>query len=130
MLNFFKLFFNFLTNIIGQFPAHHAPPPHQFGPYPYPPNTSQPPASLLHPPTTRAPSIDTPTPATDPRSPAHSSGSASPYGTQGSRPQSYGSNDDERPRSETTTGIGTGSNTGEFSGLVSYFSSQQDDLNS
>lgn len=104
------------------------PHPHQFGPYSYPPGSQSTPTSHLHPSTATNPSNATSAPASvaENRSPAHSSGSASPYhsAAQGARtPQSYGSNDEDQPRA------GSGSNSGEFSGLVSYFSSQHDDLN-
>lgn len=110
---------------IGQYPPpHHIAAAHQFGPYPYP---GGPPPSASGPP---------PGPTTENRSPAHSTSSAgSPYQPPGNRtPQSY-ANDEDRPRSGSA-GAGSGGNNsnsggaGEFSGLVSYFSSQHDDLNS
>uniref|UniRef100_A0A336L1J9 CSON014502 protein n=1 Tax=Culicoides sonorensis TaxID=179676 RepID=A0A336L1J9_CULSO len=98
----------------GQYPPHHMGP-HQYGPYPYP---APPPSS-------------TSTPSTENRSPAHSASSAgSPYQPPGNRtPQTF-SNEDDRPRSESTGAASGGGGAGEFSGLVSYFSSQHDDLNS
>ncbi|XP_063697676.1 titin-like [Culicoides brevitarsis] len=93
----------------GQYPPHHLPP-HQFPPYPF--------AAGGPPPTSTNPAEN--------RSPAHSTSSAgSPYQPPGNRtPQTF-VNEEDRPKSGGGNNAG---GAGEFSGLVSYFSSQHDDL--
>lgn len=62
---------------------------------------------------------------------AHSAGSSSPYQTVGNRtPHSYHAASSGDEETSSNVAMKSSGSAGEFSGLVSYFSSQQDDLNS